>query len=129
MHDLGQLSLAEPIPGGATVMALPDDQRRIAELGAEVIRQTGVLDRVAVIVERQADPYRRPHEMVDDTIPLASRIIKAANAYDDMVGDSREIGRRLEALERLRLSMAYDYDPKVVNSLAHVVERSSRLGL
>jgi HD domain len=129
MHDLGQLSLAEPIPGGATVMALPDDQRRIAEMGAEVIRQTGVLDRVAVIVERQADPYRRPHEMVDDTIPLASRIIKAANAYDDMVGDSRETGRRLEALERLRLSMAYDYDPNVVACLAHVVERSSRLGL
>ena len=129
MHDLGQLSLAEPIPGGATVMAMPDEQRRIAEMGAEVIRQTGVLDRVAVIVERQADPYRRPHETVDDTIPLASRIIKAANAYDDMVGDSRETGRRLEALERLRLSMAYDYDPRVVTCLAHVVERSSRLGL
>jgi HD domain len=129
MHDLGQLSLAEPIPGGATVMAMPDEQRRIAEMGAEVIRQTGVLDRVAVIVERQAEPYRRPHETVDDTIPLASRIIKAANAYDDMVGDSRESSRRLEALERLRLSMAYDYDPKVVTSLAHVVERSNRLGL
>jgi hypothetical protein len=129
MHDLGQLSLAEPIPGGATVMAMPDEQRRIAEMGAEVIRQTGVLNRVAVIVERQAEPYRRPHETVDDTIPLASRIIKAANAYDDMVGDSRESSRRLEALERLRLSMAYDYDPKVVTSLAHVVERSNRLGL
>jgi len=129
MHDLGQLSLAEPIPGGATVMTRPDEQRRIAEMGAEVIRQTGVLDRVAVIVERQADPYRRPHETVDDTIPLASRIIKAANAYDDLVGDSRETGRHLDALERLRLSMAYDYDPKVVASLAHVVERTSRLGL
>ena len=129
MHDLGQLSLAEPIPGGATVMAMPDEQRRIAEMGAEVIRQTGVLDRVAVIVGRQAEPYRRPHETVDETIPLASRIIKAANAYDDMVGDSRESARRLEALERLRLSMAYDYDPRVVTSLAHVVERSNRLGL
>jgi len=129
MHDLGQLSLAEPIPGGATVMAMPDEQRRIAEMGAAVIRQTGVLDRVAVIVERQADPYRRPHETADDTIPVASRIIKAANAYDDMVGDSRESSRRLEALERLRLSMAYDYDPRVVTSLAHVVERSTRQGL
>ena len=70
--------------------------------------------RVADIVERQADPYRRPHETVDGTLPLASRIIKAANAYDDLVGDSRESVRRLEALERLRLSMAYDYDPRVV---------------
>ena len=98
-------------------------------MGAEVIRQTGVLERVADIVERQADPYRRPHETVDGTLPLASRIIKAANAYDDLVGDSRESMRRLEALERLRLSMAYDYDPRVVSSLARVVERQQRLGL
>jgi len=129
MHDLGQLSLTDPIPGGATVMAAPDEQRHIAEMGAEVIRQTGVLNRVAAIVERQADPYRRPHETVDETLPLASRIIKAANAYDDLVGDSRESVRRLEALERLRLSMAYDYDPRVVNSLARVVGRNQRLGL
>jgi response regulator RpfG family c-di-GMP phosphodiesterase len=129
MHDLGQLSLTDPIPGGATVMAEAGEQRRIAEMGAAVIRQTGVLERVASIVERQADPYRRPHETVDETLPLASRIIKAANAYDDTVGDSRESVRRLEALERLRLSMAYDYDPKVVNCLARVVERQQRQGL
>jgi HD domain len=129
MHDLGQLSLTDPIPGGATVMAGAAEQRYIAEMGAEVIRQTGVLERVAGIVERQADPYRRPHETVDGTLPLASRIIKAANAYDDLVGDSRESMRRLEALERLRLSMAYDYDPRVVSSLARVVERQQRLGL
>jgi hypothetical protein len=129
MHDLGQLSLTDAIPGGATVMADASEQRYIAEMGAEVIRQTGVLDRVAGIVERQADPYRRPHETVDGTLPLASRIIKAANAYDDLVGDSRESMRRLEALERLRLSMAYDYDPRVVSSLARVVERQQRLGL
>jgi HD domain len=129
MHDLGQLSLTEPIPGGATVMAGVAEQRYIAEMGAQVIRQTGVLERVADIVERQADPYRRPHETVDGTLPLASRIIKAANAYDDLVGDSRESVRRLEALERLRLSMAYDYDPRVVSSLARVVERQQRMGL
>src|SRR5271169_5060379 len=44
MHDLGQLSLTEPIPGGATVMADAGEQRHIAEMGAAVIRQTGVLE-------------------------------------------------------------------------------------
>lgn len=125
MHDLGQLSLTDPIPGGATVMATHDDQVAIAKLGSGVIRQTGVLDRVADIVERQADPYRRPHEAADLTLPLASRIIKAANAYDDLVGDSRESSRRLEAIERLRLSMAYDFDPVVVQTLARVTEHAA----
>jgi len=127
MHDLGQLSLLEPIPGGATVFADVSDQHRIADGGAEVIRQTGVLDRVATIVERQADPYRRPHEQVDRSLPMASRIIKAANAYDDLVGGSLESDRRLEALERLRLGMAYDFDPRVVETLARVVGRGVRV--
>ena len=44
-----------------------------------------------------ADPPRR----------LAA-IIKAANAYDDLVGGSAEYGPRRAALERLRLGTAYD---------------------
>lgn len=124
MHDLGQLSLTEPIPGGATVMVDPGEQRRIAEMGAEVIRETGVLDEVADIIERQADPYRRPREHADGSLPVASRIIKAANAYDDMVGDSAEYGPRLDALERLRLGMAYDFDPRVVETLARIVRKT-----
>ena len=127
MHDIGQLSLTEPIPGGATVVAAPTEQRRIAGLGADVIRQTGVLDGVATIVQRQAEPYRRAHEGMDVDVPLASRIIKAVNAYDDLVGESAETARRLDALERLRLGMAYEYDPRVVDSMAKAIERSSRL--
>ena len=114
MHDIGQLSLAEPIPGGATVVAAPADQRRIAHFGADVIRQTGVLDEVASIVAQQAEPYRRAHDLRGRDIPLAARIIKAVNAYDDLVGESSETTRRLDALERLRLGMAYEYDPLVV---------------
>lgn len=128
MHDIGQLSLTEPIPGGATVVAAPGDQRRIAALGAAVIRQTGVMDEVARIVDQQAEPYRRVHETETPDIPVASRIIKAVNAYDDLVGDSHEENRRLEALERLRLGMAYEYDPVVVDSLAKTVERFARSG-
>jgi hypothetical protein len=129
MHDIGQLSLSEPIPGGATVVAAPAEQRRIAALGAQIIRQTGVLDGVATIVDMQAEPYRRAHEMKPSDVPMASRIVKAVNAYDDLVGDSVEVGRRLEALERLRLGMAYEYDPKVVDSLTKTVERSARLAV
>jgi HD domain len=126
MHDIGQLSLTEPIPGGATVVAAPAEQRRIAALGAEVVRETGVMDAVATIVEQQAEPYRRAHEVDHPDVPLGSRIIKAVNAYDDLVGDSLETTCRLNALERLRLGMAYEYDPRVVDSLSNTVVRSGR---
>ena len=59
MHDIGQLSLADPIPGGATVLVSPQDQERIAGLGASVIEQAGaLLDGVAEIVRRQSQPSR-----------------------------------------------------------------------
>lgn len=130
MHDIGQLSLADPIPGGATVMAASADQQRIASLGADIVRQTGVMDRVATVVERQADPYRRHGEDVPGTmdrpeweVPIASRIIRVANAFDDLVGESTEYARQTEALQRIHLGMAFDYDPQVVTSLTRVVAR------
>ena len=126
LHDIGQLSLADPIPGGATVVVSRDDQRRIAELGAAIVGQTGVQSRVATIVQRQCDPYRMPmqHELDgDEQIPLAARIIKVANAYDDLVGESGQLSRRDEALERIHLGLAYEYDPRVVASLSRVLTR------
>lgn len=126
LHDLGQLSLADPIPGGATVVAPPLLQQQIAGYGAQVIRQTGVLDAVAEIVDKQAAPYRQAHQLEDGSVPLASRIIRAVNAYDDLVADSVEPGARRQAVERLRLDMAYEYDPRVVDVLSRVVERSWR---
>ncbi|ROO83182.1 HD domain-containing protein [Actinocorallia herbida] len=122
MHDIGQLSLPDPIPGGATVLAAPEDQRRIADLGAGVIEQTGVLDMVARIVRAQCDPYRDPAG-VRPGPPLASRIIKAANAYDDLMGDSRDRDRAAAVLDRLRADSAFQYDPAVVEALARVLDR------
>ncbi|MEV0230227.1 HD domain-containing phosphohydrolase [Nonomuraea sp. NPDC050786] len=116
MHDIGQLSLRDPIPGGATVLTEPEQARRIAELGAEVIRQTGVLDRVADVVKRQCDP-------IADDPPLSSRIIKVANAYDDLVGPSTDRDRAGAALERIRLSSGSAYDPSAIEALTRVIDR------
>ncbi len=114
MHDIGQLSLADPIPGGATVLTDPGQARRIAELGAEVIRKTGVLDRVAEIVRRQCDAP-------GPDVPAASRIIKVANAYDDLVGGSDDRDRAAAALERLRAETGEEFDPAVVDAVVTVV--------
>ncbi|WP_061297187.1 HD-GYP domain-containing protein [Herbidospora cretacea] len=116
MHDIGQLSLTDPIPGGATVLTDPEQARRIAELGAEVIRKTGVLNQVADIVRRQCDP-------LEERPPLASRIIRAANAYDDLVSGSTNRDRAAAALERLRLDGGAQYDPEVVEAMATVIDR------
>jgi HD domain-containing protein len=139
MHDIGQLSLPDPIPGGATVLVSPEDQRRIAELGAGVIQQAGVLDRVAEIVRCQNRPWRGPDPGgpgkggpgkggpgpggAEPGPPPGSRIIRAANAFDDLVGGSTDRDRTAAALERLRLDTAAQYDPTVVEALSKVTGR------
>ncbi len=126
MHDIGQLSLRDPIPGGATVLVVREEQRRIAEYGAEVIQQARVLDSVADIVRRQSDPCR-PADRAEEP-PLSSRIIRAANAFDDLVGSSVEPSRAAAAVQRLRLDTASEYDPQVVEALSRLVSRRSVLG-
>ncbi|MFD8383787.1 HD-GYP domain-containing protein [Streptomyces sp. NPDC059679] len=125
MHDVGQLSLLDPVPAGATEPLPEAEQRRIALLGGAVVRQTGVPEEVAEIVERQADPYREQ--------PLPARIVRAVNAYTELVGGSSgtslgnpQKGRGAVgpgALERLRRGTARDFDPAVVEALATVVSR------
>ncbi len=122
MHDIGQLSLREPIAGGATVLASPREQRRIAELGSAIIRETGVLDSVAEIVRRQCEPLAGDGD--EGVPPLGSRIIKVANAFDDLVGENGDDERRAAVLERLRMDTDSEYDPKVVDALATVLARA-----
>ncbi|WP_328942644.1 metal-dependent phosphohydrolase [Streptomyces sp. NBC_00250] len=120
MHDIGQLSLVDPVAGGATALLPTEEQRRIALLGGEVVRRTGVPEAVAVVVERQADPYREQ--------PQAARIVRAVNAYDDLAG-GESAGAALDALERLRLGTARDYHPDVVECLARVLARGGAAGV
>ncbi|MFJ7074864.1 HD-GYP domain-containing protein [Streptomyces sp. NPDC098781] len=114
MHDIGQLSLVDPVPAGATAGLPVEEQRRIALLGGAVVRQTGVNPQVAMVVERLADP---PEEQ-----PVAARIVRAVNAYEEKAHDAGP-GGSLEALEELRLGTAGEYAPEVVGSLARVLSR------
>ncbi len=121
MHDIGQLSLREPIAGGATVLASPREQRRIAELGSAIIRETGVLDNVAEMVRRQCEPLAGDGD--EGVPPLGSRIIKVSNAFDDLVGGNGDAERRAAVVERLRMDTDSEYDPRVVDALADILER------
>ncbi len=119
MHDIGQISLIEPIPGGATAPLDASDARRIADFGAEVIRRTGVLDTAAELVRCQWMSARGGPQQP----PLGSRVIRVVNAFDDLLAGSADRDRVAAALDRLRLDPGAQYDPGVVAALATVVGR------
>ncbi|MGI5339949.1 HD-GYP domain-containing protein [Streptomyces sp. CA-181903] len=128
MHDVGQLSLVDPVPAGATEPLPAEERRRLARLGGSVARlaplDAAVAPAVADAVERQADPYREQ--------PLAARVVRTANAYDELTapaGPGGPVrggrGESARALERLRRATAYDHEPRVVEALARVLARGA----
>lgn len=120
LHDIGQVALVDPIPGGATVLAAPADQRRIAADTVAIVRETGVLEAAARILEHQTTPYRQLREFGED-IPLTSRIVKVVNAFEDLTAGSRSQRARSAAVERIYLGLGYEYDPHVVDALMRVL--------
>lgn len=117
LHDVGQIALQHPISDGATVGLAPLDQQRIADDGADLVERTGALDRAATIIRLHPTAYRVLREE-GKPLPLAARVLKVCNAYDDLTRGEPE--RRDPALERILLGLGYEYDPEVVEVLQHV---------
>lgn len=125
LHDLGQVALRAPFDHGATVHAAPADQRHIADQGARIVRRNPGLATAAEVIARQAVPYRAVVEDLEE-VPLGARILKVANAFDDLTVGARGAERVDAALERIELGLGYEYDPEVVAALEAVVGPSAR---
>ena len=126
LHDLGQISLVEPIPGGA--MCSPRRPTRgTSPTRGWIIRHAEGLDTVADYVEAQTTPTARCVSLGEEA-PMASRIIKVANAFDDLTGGSDDPDQVRVANERIHLGLGYQYDPEVVEALAVATSDTTRAG-
>jgi hypothetical protein len=124
LSGVGQLALADPSPGGASLLRTREERQRAAEIGAAVIERSGVLDHVAEIVRHSNDPYRQGRASNSD-IPLESGIVNVALAYEQLVGEGT--GQSPDkAMESIGLGIGAEYDPVVVESLRRVVGRGFR---
>ncbi|MDX6282557.1 MAG: hypothetical protein QOH03_3628, partial [Kribbellaceae bacterium] len=71
LSGVGQLALADPSPGGASLLRSREERQQAAEIGASIIERSGVLDHVAEIVRHSNDPYRQGRASNPD-IPVES---------------------------------------------------------
>ncbi|MCZ7533648.1 MAG: HD domain-containing protein [Acidimicrobiia bacterium] len=114
MHDVGRITLNEP----AIVKAGYTDED-IARWGSQIIAEAPYLEHVSTLVAQQHRPYRSPGVAMDPDVPIASKIIKVASAYDDA---RIEMGLSpIESLERIHQGSAYEYDPHIGSSLRRVL--------
>jgi len=114
MHDIGRITLNEP-----AILRAGYTDEDLARWGAQIISEAPFLARVGTLVREQHRPYRSVGEERDQSVPLASKIIKVASAYDQAVND--QMLAPLDALELLHLGSTYDYDPEITASLRRVI--------
>jgi hypothetical protein len=127
LHDVGQMSLTEPLAGGATTFASYDERLAIATSGAHLIADAGLPGEIATAVGRQVEPVRNGLDHRRSGAPLLSRIINVANAFDDLTGSQPTPASAEQAVDRIRGGTADDRDPDVADALARHVARSHQL--
>ena len=119
LHALGQLGLPEPLPGGAMLHASPQVEGRIAETTVRIVGSAPMFHELLPMLDQVRTPFRQSREF-GDRIPIESRIVRVANAWDDITEGARSARARQVALERLHLGLGYEYDPDVVAALEQV---------
>ena len=124
LHDIGKIGIDMNIirkPGKLT----PEDWDKVKthpEIGAKIVEQVGFLNEVVPIIrchhERfggggYPDPGRSGLK-----IPLGSRIIAVADAFDAMTSDRpyREALSKKEAMEELERCAGSQFDPEIVKA-------------
>ncbi|WP_114201824.1 HD-GYP domain-containing protein [Janibacter anophelis] len=121
LHDLGQLGLTEPLRNGATIHSSPEQVDQMVRTAQRIVSGAPQLAPLAPLVGHVGTPFRRSREF-GEHIPLPSRIVRVANAWDDITEGTRSPRAHAVALERLHLGLGYDYDPEVVSALERALE-------
>ena len=121
LHDVGKVSLPDQIlrkPG-------PLDEREYEEvklhpvIGAEFVNRVDGLSLIALWIKHSHEHFDGsgyPDGLSGDDIPLASRIVLVADAYDAMTSDRpyRDAIPQDEALAELRRHAGTQFDPRCV---------------
>lgn len=121
VHDIGKVGLPAGLlekPGALTL----DERRQMEEhpaIGERILSKVEDYGEIARIVRHhheRADGLGYPDSLSDDEIPLLSRIIAVADAYDAMTSDRPYRDAMPSRVARLRLAQAVEtqFDTSVV---------------
>jgi putative nucleotidyltransferase with HDIG domain len=130
VHDIGKVGLPSGLlekPGPLTL-----DERRQMEahtaIGERILRNVDTYEEIAIIVRHhheRVDGEGYPDRLRRDEIPLLSRIISVADAYDAMTSDRPYRSAMPPHVARLRLANAVQgqFDTSVVAAFEAILAR------
>lgn len=128
LHDLGKLALQEAILTKPAALSLEEKEivRRHPDIGAELLRSLSGFDEAAAIVNGAKEWYDGrgyPQALAGDAIPLGSRIVAVADAFDAMTRSQiyRDAMPSSDALREILRCSNSQFDPVVVSMLLEVL--------
>jgi putative nucleotidyltransferase with HDIG domain len=132
VHDIGKIGLSAGIlekPGALTILERQEMQRH-SEIGERILANVDTYAEIASIVRHhheRLDGSGYPDGLVGDRIPLISRIIAVADAYNAMTSDRPYRLAMRSRIARMRLVEAVhaQFDPAIVAAFDAVLARGS----
>lgn len=121
MHDIGMIGMSEAIINKPTNLD-PDEwleMKRHPEIGYQILRSVSEYAQIAEYVlchHERIDGNGYPRNLKTDQIPIQSKILSIAEAYDSMTGIStyRKPFSTLEAINELRAHSNTQFDERIV---------------
>lgn len=135
LHDIGKIGVKEEIllkPGALTSDEM-DQMRHHPLIGANILKPITFPWAITPVVRHHHEHYDGtgyPAGLTGEEIPLLARILTAADSYDAMTADRPyRAGRSSNAaIEEMRRCSGTQFDPRVVEALAEIVEELERTG-
>jgi putative nucleotidyltransferase with HDIG domain len=132
VHDIGKIGLPPGLlekPGALTL----EERRQMQEhsaIGERILRNVDEYSEIATVVRNhheRIDAQGYPDGLADEDIPLVSRIIAVADAYNAMTSDRPYRDAMPSRVARLRLAQAVDsqFDTAVVAAFEAILAGAS----
>ena len=128
MHDIGKVTVSKTIlekPANLTMEEF-NEIKRHPEVSYHILKSADVYTRLAEHVlshHERWDGTGYPRGLSGQEIPLASRIIAVAEAYEAMTGDRtyRDISSHEQAMEELKRCAGTQFDPEIIQTAERVL--------